>query len=111
MGTTTCFAPNTATLALSPTTSSQQIALPTTVGSEFEQVRVTNKTTQDLFLAFGTSSSVTATVPTVGSPQSVVHVPANDAELFSPPVGTTNVAYIQSVASTGTCYIVQGSGL
>lgn len=107
----TCFAPLTATLALAPTTSSQQVALPSTVGQGMEQIRVSNKTTQDVFLAFGTSSSVSATIPTAGSSQSVVHVPANDVELLSPPFGTTNLAYIQAAASTGTCYIVQGEGL
>ena len=107
----TCFAPLTNTVAVTPTTSTQQVALPQTVGQGFEQIRISNKTTQDVFLAFGTSSSVTATVPTAGSSQSVVHVPANDVELISPPFGTTNVAYIQAATSTGTCYLVQGEGL
>lgn len=111
MSTLTCFAPLSQTLALAPSTSSQQIALPITVGQGFEQIRVSNKTTQDVFLAFGTSSSVTATIPTAGTPQSVVHVPANDVELLSPPYGTTNIAYIQAAAGTGTCWLVQGEGL
>lgn len=107
----TCFAPLSQTLALAPSTSSQQVALPSTVGQGMEQLRVSNKTTQDIFLAFGTSSSVTAAVPTTSTSQSVVHVPANDVELISPPFGTTNIAYIQAAASTGVCYLVQGEGL
>lgn len=107
----TSFTPGANTIAVTPSATSAQIALPTAVGSGIEQIRVSNRTTQDVYITWGTSSSITAVVPTPGNPSAAIHIPPNDVEVISPIAGTTNIAYIQAVAGTGNLYIVQGEGL
>lgn len=108
---TTSFTPGSNTIAVTPSNVSAQIALGTPVGSGIEQIRVCNRTTQDVYINWGTSSSVTAVVPTPGNPSAAIHIPPNDVEVISPIAGTTNIAFIQAVAGTGNLYIVQGAGL
>lgn len=108
---TTSFTPGSNTIAVTPSTTSAQVALPNAVGSGLEQIRICNRTTQDVYITWGTSSSVTAAVPTPGNPSAAIHIPPNDVEVISPTAGTTNIAYIQAVAGTGSLYIIQGAGL
>lgn len=111
MPTITAFTPVGNTIVVNPGTTSAQFALANTVNPGFEQVRICNRTNQDVYVAWGTSSSVTAVVPTIGSPSAVVHIPPNDVEVISPTFGSTNLAYIVAATATGNLYFLQGEGL
>jgi hypothetical protein len=114
MSTLTAFAPNNNnTVAVTPTAASSQIALPTPIGNTGgQQLRVVNRTTQDVFLAFGTGGAApVAVVPTPGSPANGLIVLAGEDAVFTPPAGTTNVACIQAVAGTGNLYYTVGEGM
>lgn len=111
MATSTAFSPMSNTAVLTPGTTSTEVTLPTAIGAGYEALRVSNRCTQDIFLTFGTSSAVTSVIPIPGTPSGAVHLPANDIEVFLPPVGTTNIAVITAAIATGNVYLLVGEGL
>jgi len=105
---------NNNTVAVLPTNVSSQIALPVAIGNTGgQQLRVVNRTTLDVWIAFGTGGAApTAVIPIVGTPGNGLIVLTGEDATFSPPPGTTNVAVIQAAGGgTGNVYYTVGEGI
>lgn len=101
------FYPQGNTVAVLPTASNQAITLTGAAGANTMQVRVVNKSTQDIFLNFGG----TAVVPTPGSPAAGLCVASGAVEVFTISAGISTVGVIQATAGTGNAYFTQGEGV
>lgn len=97
------------TSAISATTTSANVALSTT-GGNFSQIAVYNAGSVDVFVAFGTSSSIAAVVPSSGSPANGSVVPPGQIRGYTVSPDTSHVAAITG-SSTATVYVEPGEGL
>ena len=96
------FTPQLATVNIAVTGTSASVALNNTVGISGNQVRIFNNGSSVSFIAFGTSSSVTATITSIP-------IAPNSVEVMGVPGGTT---YIAAIGTTGnTIYFTMGEGL
>jgi hypothetical protein len=109
--------PESLTVAQLPTVASQTttLPLPTNLGPggipHGGQLRVVNRNTQDVFMAFGQGAAVTCTVPTVGTNANGLIVLAGEDMVITPPLGTDRVATAQLSAGSGNIYFTVGEGL
>ena len=101
-----------------PTVATQTTTLPgggTTQGPTGSvigtQLRIVNRNTQDVWVAFGQGTAVTCTVPTVGANANGLIVLSGEDAIFTPPIGTDRVATAQLTAGTGNVYFTIGEGL
>jgi hypothetical protein len=100
-----------------PTVASQTTTLPgaTTQGPTGNvvgtQLRIVNRNTQDVWVAFGQGAAVTCTVPIIGAPANGKIVLAGEDMVITPPLGTDRVATAQLTAGTGNIYFTVGEGL
>ena len=102
MALTGAFLPQAATVNIAVTGTTANVALGAVVGTTGSQVRVFNSGTAITYIAFGSSSAVTAT--TAGLP-----IAPNSLEVIGIPYNTTYVAAIGT--SGNTIYFTLGEGL
>jgi len=104
MALTGAFLPQANTVNVAISNTSANVALGAVFGTTGNQVRVHNSSSSTVFVAFGGSNTVTASVSTS------LPLPPGDVEVFTTPQGTTYIAVIAAAAG-GTLYATLGEGV
>lgn len=101
---------NTANATAASTTANVQIPLPSPLPSSSIQVEVVNPSSETIFVKFGPTSAVTASVSTS------LPIPANSAQILTVPFqvqsapGTLYVAIIAAAGASAPAYFTVGVG-